>query len=334
MKISSFIFLLLSYLMHSSCGNLQGENKDTKKAAKPQKETTAILAVTGFGAEQTAITMQELKTRFCAGEVYLLEHLKSDIEKLWACPPQKILKTIQEFAPLAKNNILLTDLESLSPQFKVLKIDNIDFFQNSEKYNFFIFGEAKKPFDFKQSITKFTLTGTTAVTRYMGKATDANGMDWLIEAILPEVAKSDFLHVSNEVSATENCQYISGMKFCMKKAHLEIFQKLGVDIVELTGNHNLDYGKEAYINTMNWYKEQEMNVFGGGLSPEQAYEPLILPIKEKYKMGKSKSRGINAAKKLRGRRKKFRESNKWFVRKKYNLICTIVAGYFSMYRTN
>ncbi len=36
-------------------------------------------------------------------------------------------------------------------------------------------------------------------------------------------------------------------------------------------------------------------------------------------MGKSKSRGINAAKKLKARRKKFRECNKWFVRKKYKL---------------
>ena len=36
-------------------------------------------------------------------------------------------------------------------------------------------------------------------------------------------------------------------------------------------------------------------------------------------MGKSKSRGINAAKKLKARRRKFQESNKWFVRRKYKL---------------
>lgn len=33
----------------------------------------------------------------------------------------------------------------------------------------------------------------------------------------------------------------------------------------------------------------------------------------------SKSRGLNAAKKLKARRKKFAECNKWFVRRKYNL---------------
>jgi small subunit ribosomal protein S12 len=33
----------------------------------------------------------------------------------------------------------------------------------------------------------------------------------------------------------------------------------------------------------------------------------------------SKSRGLNTAKKLKARRKKFAECNKWFVRRKYNL---------------
>jgi small subunit ribosomal protein S12 len=33
----------------------------------------------------------------------------------------------------------------------------------------------------------------------------------------------------------------------------------------------------------------------------------------------SKSRGLNAAKKLKGRRKKFAECDRWYVRRKYNL---------------
>lgn len=284
MKIGNLIFLFISYVISVACTTTQGENKNTSKQAKPQKETTAILAVTGFGVEQTNITMQELKNKFCAGEVYVLEHLKNDMEKIWGCPAKKTLKNAQDFASLAKNNLLLTDLENLTPQFKALQIDGIDFFENNEKYNFYLLGDAKKTFDFKQTITKFTLTGTTAVTRYMGQATDKNGMEWLIEHLLPKVKDSDYLHVSNEVSATDNCKYISGMKFCMKTEHLDIFRKLGVDIVELTGNHNLDYGKEAYISTMQWYKNNQMKVFGGGLNPEEAYEPMLLTIKEKYKI--------------------------------------------------
>ena len=108
--------------------------------------------------------------------------------------------------------------------------------------------------------------------------------DWLIENILPAVKGSDFLHISNEVSAMDNCQYVPGMRFCMKTAHLETFKKLGVNIVELTGNHNLDYGKDAYIKTYKWYQTNDMKIFGGGLSPQQAYEPLILSLKDGSKI--------------------------------------------------
>jgi len=270
-------------LFLQSCTQSQGEQTG-KLQQKIKEETTAILAVTGFGVDRTSISFEELKQRYCKGEVYVLEQSQKRINQVFTCKNTKILKDIKAFTSLAKDNILLVDLENAVPQFKALAIDSVDFFQTPEKYSLYALGEEKKKFDAKNTITKFTLTGTTAITRHMGRATSANGIDWLIANIVNEVKSSDILHVSNEVSAKDNCEYVSGMRFCMKTEHLETLNKLGVDLVELTGNHNLDHGKDPYTQTMQWYKSHNMQIFGGGLSPEEANRPLIITLKDGYKV--------------------------------------------------
>jgi poly-gamma-glutamate capsule biosynthesis protein CapA/YwtB (metallophosphatase superfamily) len=286
MKLISYFFLITTtwYLLQS-CTPSQG--KKTTDTTQISKEITEpILVLTGFGVEAESITLPELQKKFCAGEVYVLENSAERVKKVFSCNTASLkkLKNIREFAPLAKNSLLLVLLSESTPQFKALAIDSLYFFQNAEKYPLYAWSEAKEKFDFKQKITRFTLTGTTAVTRYMGRATDQYGTDWLLANILERVKGSDFLHISNEVSATEKCEYVPGMRFCMKTKHLEIFTKLGVNIVELTGNHNLDYGKEGYIKTYEWYKANGMQIFGGGLSVEDAYKPLILTLKDGKKI--------------------------------------------------
>jgi poly-gamma-glutamate capsule biosynthesis protein CapA/YwtB (metallophosphatase superfamily) len=266
-----------------ACSFSQGETqKDTIQT--PKTENQALLVLTGFGSEQTNVSLQELKQLYCEGKIYVLETIEAPLKEIFDCNSSKILKKVSDFAPLAKENFLLCNLENATPQFKALSVDGINFFNNSAKYPLYLLGTDKETFNFSEKITRFTLTGTTALTRYMGKATDQNGIDWLLENILPAVKGGDFLHISNEVSALDNCQYVPGMRFCMKTAHLETFRKLGVNIVELTGNHNLDYGKDAYIKTYEWYQANGMKTFGGGLSPEQAYEPLVLQLKDGSKI--------------------------------------------------
>jgi poly-gamma-glutamate synthesis protein (capsule biosynthesis protein) len=51
---------------------------------------------------------------------------------------------------------------------------------------------------------------------------------------------------------------------------------LDADIIELTGNHNNDYGYDAYRNTLNFYRENNMATVGGGNTLAQAREPLII----------------------------------------------------------
>ena len=52
------------------------------------------------------------------------------------------------------------------------------------------------------------------------------------------LADADLTHTSNEVSFIDGCAPVNGMRFCSDTKYLEAFTRSGIDIVELTGNHN------------------------------------------------------------------------------------------------
>lgn len=131
-------------------------------------------------------------------------------------------------------------------------------------------------------LTRIVLSGVTALTRDTRRALDENGVAWAAEAIRPYVSRADFFHTSNEVSIYPTCPqtnertYGGALSFCAKAAHFELFSLLGLDIVELSGNHNNDYGYQAYLETLAWYAERGIRTVGGGTTLEAARAPLVI----------------------------------------------------------
>ena len=122
----------------------------------------------------------------------------------------------------------------------------------------------------------------TALTRNTRIALDENGIEWAGEAIQPYVTSSDFFHMSNEVSFVEICPQLNATllggssSFCSSPAHFDLLNLLEVDVVELTGNHNNDYGYEAYEQTLHFYREHSIATVGGGQTIADAREPYIV----------------------------------------------------------
>ncbi|GAB4410768.1 MAG: hypothetical protein OHK0053_37580 [Microscillaceae bacterium] len=247
-----------------------------------------LLVLTGFSAKRQNIALDSLKALYQSGQVYVLADAKPMADSLLgASALAPTLATADAFAPRAKDKILLTLLAQSDLRFKALAVNGQSFFKNYTQYPLYTGGGAQD-FPYSKWLTKFTLTGVTAITRNMGFAADAEGLGFLTKNLLPEVKDSDLLHISNEVSFAEGCyykKYDPSFKFCTKKEHFQALVDLGADIVELTGNHNLDYGPEAYRQTFAWYEAQGMRTFGGGLSPAQANQPAILTLKDGKKIG-------------------------------------------------
>lgn len=131
-------------------------------------------------------------------------------------------------------------------------------------------------------LTRILLSGVTAITRDTRIAFDDNGVDWAAEDIKAYTSRADFFHTSNEVSlyptcpTTEERTYGGGLSFCSKAEHFELFTQLGLDIVELSGNHNNDFGFQPYLDTLAWYADHNIQTVGGGATLEEARRPLIL----------------------------------------------------------
>jgi len=279
-------FWILALALAGCMAQGKEEEKQTIKKQIVQ-QNTPLLVVTGFGSEIESISLADLKAKYCAGKVHVLRAVEAEARVFFGCENTLKINTLQDFVALAKTNLLLTNIENSLAQFKALKIDSLHFFGNADKYPLTNPDKNKTNFVYKQHVTHFVLTGVTAIARHMGVIADKNGTDFLTANLLPHLKDADLLHMSNEVSISDNCNYQganAAYSFCTKEAHLKPILDFGADIIELTGNHNLDYGTEAYKKTMAWYQKNNLKTFGGGLTPEQANAPLIVTLKDSTRL--------------------------------------------------
>lgn len=125
------------------------------------------------------------------------------------------------------------------------------------------------------SLVKVNMGGVVAMSRALAAKIDNSG-DYKYPArdLGNFLSDADLTHVSNEASFVPGCSVYSGMRFCSRPEYIETLTFSGVDIVELTGNHNNDYGAEYNTDTIEKYKELGMRYFGGGLDSEDASKIL------------------------------------------------------------
>jgi poly-gamma-glutamate synthesis protein (capsule biosynthesis protein) len=191
-------------------------------------------------------------------------------------------------------NIGLVEFSDLDFRVKILEtekgyyLDNreasieIKFYaQLSEKVDDFILSVLSRNIDIgtegwdEEKLTKLNMGGVVAIARSLAARMDQVGdYGYPAKEIGSFLADADLTHVSNEVSFVDGCVAYSGMRFCSKPEYIETLEKSGVDIVELTGNHNNDFGSEYNKNTIETYTSLGMRYFGGGLNSEDASKVL------------------------------------------------------------
>jgi poly-gamma-glutamate synthesis protein (capsule biosynthesis protein) len=98
--------------------------------------------------------------------------------------------------------------------------------------------------------------------------------DWLHNA--------DVTHISNEVPFDPDCPFPEpGHKnfiLCSDPKYLELLQYVGVDIIELTGDHFADRGTQAMLDTLQMYRDNNIPYYGGGANEEEARKPVLMEV--------------------------------------------------------
>lgn len=130
-------------------------------------------------------------------------------------------------------------------------------------------------------ILKANMTGVTALTRGMMRKLQEVGGDgtYFSKHIGPFLRSADYTHTSNEVSFKDDCTYSTTL-FCAPPAMIETLKDSGINLMELTGNHNNDVGRQYNTDTINQYHELGWHTFGGGLNAEEAAKPFIADQKD------------------------------------------------------
>jgi poly-gamma-glutamate synthesis protein (capsule biosynthesis protein) len=191
-----------------------------------------------------------------------------------AVPSERLFNTLWR----DRSAYTLLPFDALTPRYRVLHLDNVHPLDTDLSRYPFAFS-SEQPNFYPDRLTRILFSGVTALARGTMEALEAHGTAWAGEAIQSYTSQVDFFHTSNEVSFTATCpesnEPLLGA-FCAKESHFDLLTSLGLDIVELSGNHNNDYGFDAYLHTLDLFHGNAIQTVGGGANITEAQQPLIL----------------------------------------------------------
>lgn len=175
---------------------------------------------------------------------------------------------------LAINHNYYLDTFDKGAVFRVIKFDSPKFTEEIEPLVATTFNKS-----WPEKTTTLTMlqTGVTALSRGMNqKLNEVGDPTFFSREIADFLKNADITHTSNESSFSENA---TSENICSDPRFINTLLDIGLDVVELTGNHNVDCGATAAENTIDIYTENNIKTVGGGKTATEAAVPLDLTDK-------------------------------------------------------
>lgn len=96
--------------------------------------------------------------------------------------------------------------------------------------------------------------------------------------LLDEMRNADICMVNNEFSYSDRGAPLEGKMYTFrsKPDNVNILRDMGVDIVSVANNHAYDYGKDAFIDTLEILENADVRHVGGGENLEEASKPVFI----------------------------------------------------------
>jgi len=261
--------------------------------------------VAPFPTVTDGVTLDDIKSAwhgsssgpFAGRPLWMAESTLAAFTALWGAPANgsvKVAPADQLLDDVWKNlpSWGIVPFESLDPKWKVLTVDgqspirkDFDASQYPLQITFALRGSQPSAFSLQPSnrdpskLTTVIMTGTTSLVREIAYQMEVKGIDYPGSDIGDWLRQADILHVSNETSFDPNCPPPNPNEnrfYCSDPRYIGLFDNVGVDVVELTGNHILDSGGRSFLYTLNLYKQHNMQYFGGGANLEEARKPLLI----------------------------------------------------------
>ncbi|NPV85665.1 MAG: hypothetical protein HPY45_06605 [Anaerolineae bacterium] len=249
----------------------------------------------------------EAVASFGGKSLVVSQQTKAAFTQMWGRPSERMVSILGEEQLLSNAwqqpySWAIIPFEQLQPRWKLIQVDGmspLDRVFDADQYGltvkYVLTGEQEAintlrsqitgevlpitNFDM-QKLTMLIMTGTTAMARHLAFQMEEKGVLYPAEQIGQLLAEADITHISNEVSFDKNCPPAVPLRrearFCSDPKYFELLTHIGADVIELTGNHNLDWGYEPFLFSLELYRENGMPYYGGGKDAEDAKKALLL----------------------------------------------------------
>jgi poly-gamma-glutamate synthesis protein (capsule biosynthesis protein) len=260
--------------------------------------------VVPFATTTDDVTLKELQQRwqgFGAGTLLVTADAVGLLQSQWGVPA----------APLVAQDELLTALEAtpaawgimpfdqLDPRYKVLTIDGVNLLSNQFEPADYPLGIALAVEGVGQGLltaylrqalpdpltnrtadqlTTLLMTGVTAMARGTAAAMTRSGILYPAAVISTTFAAADITHISNEIPFLDDCvvnNTLNNLILCSHTDYWATLEAVGTDIVGLSGNHVNDFGYAGARRSLQFYKDNDIPIYGSGFTPEEACAPLL-----------------------------------------------------------
>ena len=268
-------------------GSISISIKTTLDASTPSSILSAYVPVTNFYASRQQITSSELIGTTVYVQSDIDSQVRNDIASTLGINQSKMQSYSTSLESIADTAVVFVPFSKLSDQVKLLNFNGsyyLDSFTKGAVFRQVVFSGSEansladiKLNDYPTTLTtlKVNMTGVTALTRkIIVRNATLHDPDYFSQKIATFLADADITHVSNEVSFMTGCN-VQGMVFCASPDMIQTLKNSGVDLVELTGNHNNDMGSDLNTETINQYHQLGWHTFGGGLNAAEAAKPYV-----------------------------------------------------------
>ncbi len=268
--------------------------------------TRYLAPVAPFATVQDEVSMAELTLRWQgrgSGPLIIDADYVSELEAIFG---EEAAETVQTASGSALPAVLevsagalgLVPFEGLTPVLKVMNLNGANILSNTfdaaaypltavvsafgtdrEAVAAALRPQITEPTNRRaDELTTLIMTGVTAMARVTAARMETMGYVYPSQVISPTLRAADITHISNEVPFLEGCDVdpsLNNMILCSSPAYWAALEALGTDIVGLSGNHVNDFGQEGARQSIGWYRENEIPIYGSGLNEEEACEPLL-----------------------------------------------------------
>lgn len=112
-------------------------------------------------------------------------------------------------------------------------------------------------------------------------AYDKSGISALAdEEMLSYMQDTDLFILNHEFVFSNRGEAMADKEYTLRNdpKYVKILQELGTDVVSIANNHILDFGQDAFLDTIDTLKEAEIDYAGGGRNIEEATAPVVRTI--------------------------------------------------------